>query len=207
MKKWTDDELIKATRDSKSICSILRKLGLKINGNSHKKIKDRIKKLDLDTSHFTGKGWCKGENHEKFIRKHVEHPLEDILVKNSTYLCGAGLKKKLIKAKMFEDKCCDCGLQPTWQGKPITLQLHHVNGNRKDNRIKNLKILCPNCHSQTPTYMAKNIKNRRPKILTKILSVKIDSATYKEYLEMCIKSNKTVSDGIREYIEEKMRNS
>jgi|SRR5581483_1938612 len=148
MKKWTDAELIDAVRHSKSINDILRYIGLKINGGSHQTIKNRIKALDLDISHFTGKGWCRAEKHEEFIQKFVEYPLKDILVKNSTYLHPYGLKRKLIKAGLLENKCYKCDIT-TWQCKQVSLKLYHINGDRKDNRIENLTILCPNCYSQT----------------------------------------------------------
>jgi len=145
--KWTDEQLIDAVKENKSINGILRSLGLKINGNSHKVIKERIKELDLDTSHFTGKGWCKDDRHSEFVQKFIEYPLEDVLVKDSSYLNASGLKKKLLKSGLFEDKCYKCGIYAIWQGDPITLHVHHINGNRSDNRLKNLTILCPNCRS------------------------------------------------------------
>jgi len=159
MKKWTDKQLIDSVKINKSIYGILREMGLKINGGSHKIIKNRINELNLDTSHFTGKGWCKAEKHEEFIKKFIEYPLEDVLIKNSTYLHTCGLKRKLLKAKILEDKCYKCGIV-IWQDEPISLYVHHINGDRTDNRVENLTILCPNCHSQIPNY-TKKIKPKK----------------------------------------------
>jgi len=58
----------------------------------------------------------------------------------------------------MEDKCVECGIGNEYNGKPITLELDHINGDNLDNKLENLRILCPNCHSQTPTYKSKNRK-------------------------------------------------
>lgn len=64
-------------------------------------------------------------------------------------------KSHLIKANLIEYKCSCCGITE-WNGKPLTLQLHHINGNNRDNRLENLTFLCPNCHSQTDNFSSKN---------------------------------------------------
>ena len=64
-------------------------------------------------------------------------------------------KNRLIKANLIEYKCSCCGITE-WNGKPLTLQLHHINGNNRDNRLENLTFLCPNCHSQTDNFSGKN---------------------------------------------------
>jgi hypothetical protein len=84
-------------------------------------------------------------------------PLEEILIEDSNY-DSSKLKKRLIEAGLKEDRCEECGIGNEWNGKPLTLQVHHINGNHRDNRIGNLQILCPNCHSQTENYGSKNIK-------------------------------------------------
>ncbi len=82
-----------------------------------------------------------------------KYTLDKVLIKNSTWKGGGrNLKCKLIKAKLLEDKCTKCGLLPEWQGLPLTLQLEHINGDSSDNRLENLTVLCPNCHTQTPTH-------------------------------------------------------
>lgn len=78
--------------------------------------------------------------------------LSDILVEGSTYRDNQRLKAKLIKAGLINDLCISCSVGPDWRGKPLTLQLDHINGVRNDNRIENLRVLCPNCHSQTDTF-------------------------------------------------------
>ena len=65
------------------------------------------------------------------------------------------LKKRILRAGLLKNECYICGLKE-WLNKPIVLQLDHINGNNKDNRIENLRLLCPNCHSQTSTWCGKN---------------------------------------------------
>lgn len=57
---------------------------------------------------------------------------------------------------LLPNHCCECGILPKWNGKPMTLQVDHINGVRTDNRLENLRVMCPNCHSQTDTYCSKN---------------------------------------------------
>lgn len=87
-----------------------------------------------------------------------EIPLEEILVENSTYLNTWRLKKKLVKVGLLEDKCIVCSQGNGWNGKPLSLHLDHINGINNDHRLENLRILCPNCHSQTETYAGKKTK-------------------------------------------------
>jgi hypothetical protein len=70
------------------------------------------------------------------------------------------LKRRLIAAGLKQDRCEECGVEE-WQGKPISLPLHHINGNGSDNRLENLQILCPNCHSQTPNFAGRNNPRKR----------------------------------------------
>ena len=68
---------------------------------------------------------------------------------------GFAIKQRLIAAGVKRNRCEDCGLD-RWRGSPLSLSLHHVNGERHDNRLENLRLLCPNCHSQTPNFGSKN---------------------------------------------------
>ncbi len=86
--------------------------------------------------------------------------MDTILVENSSYK-SSGLKKRLVREGVLEDLCKSCGLGPVWNGRPITLQLDHRNGVSNDHRLENLRILCPNCHSQTDTWTGRNIGRDR----------------------------------------------
>ena len=127
----------------------MRKLGYTANrGNSFKGLKDYLIENNIDFSHFLGKAHGTTNN--------TKYSLEEIMIENSTYSNMTKFKSRLIRANLIEYKCSCCGITE-WNGKPLTLQLHHINGNNRDNRLENLTFLCPNCHSQTDNY-CNNIK-------------------------------------------------
>ncbi len=152
IRKWSDDQLIKAVKKSKSIRNVIKLLGLKPTGGNYEQVKKYVKQNNLDTSHFTGMTWNKGM---KFGENPII-PLYKILVSKSTYQ-SFKLKKRLFSAKLKEPKCEQCGWAKISTDGRIPLELDHVNGNRYDNRLENLRILCPNCHSLQPTHRGKNI--------------------------------------------------
>jgi Zn ribbon nucleic-acid-binding protein len=83
-------------------------------------------------------------------------------LKEENKVCGTVLKKKLFESGLLEEECIKCGIGPNWNGEKLTLQLDHINGINTDNRLLNLRILCPNCHTQTITYSGKNkITNKK----------------------------------------------
>lgn len=151
--KVSDQEIISAIASSFSIRQTLQKLGLCDTGTAYRNIKRRIKSLNLDTSHFLGKGYLKGGTHN-WAPKVL---LSTILIKESTYENIASLKTRLIKEQVLLPVCVECGLTNHWNGKPLNLQLDHINGIYNDHRIENLRFLCPNCHSQTETFAGRNI--------------------------------------------------
>jgi Zn finger protein HypA/HybF involved in hydrogenase expression len=145
------EKLEEAVKNSFSFAQVLKNIGLAPKGGNYRILQRKIKELGLDISHFTGKGHLKGKTHN-WSKKIA---LEKILVEDSNYQ-SFKLKNRLIKEGLIFNKCYECGLQNTWNGKAINLHLDHINGNNTDNRLENLRILCPNCHSQTDTYSGKN---------------------------------------------------
>lgn len=143
----SDEEVAKAVEENCSIAGVLRTLGMIPAGGNYESIKKRIARLGLDTTHFTGKAWIE-TGHE--IKKFDE------------LIHIGSIKKRLIKERGHKCECCK---KEAWLGSPIPLEIDHANGDRQDNSRKNLQLLCPNCHSLTPTYRGKNIgleaKNRR----------------------------------------------
>ena len=112
----------------------------------------------------------------EFLRKNCgpkNKPLEDYLVKNSS-ISSNHLKLRLIKAGVLEYKCKRCGIDQ-WLNNKLVLQLDHINGDHYDNRIENLRLLCPNCHSQTPTFNVGNKKMSLQRILEALKGGTIDA--------------------------------
>lgn len=159
IKKWNEEKLKKSVIESTSIRQVLKKLDLVPAGGNYEQVKSWIKKLELDIDHFTGKAWNKGL---KGIGKPLI-PLEHILVKGSTYQ-SYKLKNRLFVLGILKAKCSLCNwAKKSFDGR-IPLELDHINGDRHDNRIENLRILCPNCHSLQLTHRGKN-KNKQLKSL------------------------------------------
>jgi len=148
----TDEEFSQAVAASLSVRQVLSRIGLVPAGGNYKTVHTRIKKLELDTSHFTGAGWNVGTRYRSFGRK---ASLTEILVANSPYAFTHGLRGRLLKEGLKKHVCEVCELAE-WRGQPISLELHHVNGINNDHRIANLQLLCPNCHAQTKNYRGKN---------------------------------------------------
>ena len=155
-KKYTKEILENVAKECTSIRQMLQKFGLKETGGNYSEMKERCKKFDVDISHFTGQGWNK-LGHPNF-GNNID--LEKRFTKHDRRINADKTKKILLNHKLKEYKCEICGCKD-WLGKPITLQLHHINGDGTDDRLENLQLLCPNCHSQTDSYCKrKEIRNK-----------------------------------------------
>lgn len=144
--------LADVVRTSESFAQVLRTLGYVPEGGNYAFIKDQILKTGLDVSHFKGQHWRRGVTGRHDVPR---TSLEALLVDNKL-VASASLRRRLIKEGLLPAACSACK-RKTWRGQPISLELDHINGNKRDNRLDNLRILCPNCHAQTPTYRGKNI--------------------------------------------------
>jgi Zn finger protein HypA/HybF involved in hydrogenase expression len=148
------EEFKEAIESSSFMSEILEKLGYsRQSGSSAKKVKERALRDDISLDHI-----LTYRQSDKRVHYTYNHSLDDILVENSKYTNNSRLKIRLIREKMLKNECYECGLPPFWNGKKLTLQLDHINGNNTDNRLSNLRLLCPNCHSQTETFGSKNFK-------------------------------------------------
>ena len=146
---YNKENLEKLCKESYSYAEVLRKTGRAVAGGSQKLLKKKIAEYSIDVSHFTSKRWQHSPEYD--LRNH----LEEIFIVNSKY-SDPTIKKYLISENLLPYKCDVCGCNGTWQGKVLSLQLHHKNGKHNDNRLENLVFLCPNCHAITDNYGGRN---------------------------------------------------
>lgn len=149
-RKYTDKQLQDAVTSSISFRQVLIKVGLVPEGGSYSTIRHRIKTLGIDTSHFKGQGWNEG------TQQPLKVDLEDYL-SNKYPIRSHKLRLRLLREKIFPHQCHSCN-GTEWLGKPIPLELEHIDGNHENNYLSNLKLLCPNCHAFTPTYRGRKLK-------------------------------------------------
>ncbi len=160
IRSWTDEDLIVAVSSSRSYRNVLILLQLVPAGGNYDQIKRRITELKLSTEHFTGMGWNVGL---KFVPK-APRPLEEVLVQDSSAQSFL-VKKRLFREGLKSPECELCGWCKRSEDGRIPVELDHINGNHHDNRIENLRILCPNCHSLQPTHRGRNKKTRLVKLI------------------------------------------
>jgi len=153
-RSWTDEQLKTAVKESFSYRMVIQKIGLVPAGGNYDQVKQRIKELKLEISHFTGSRWNVGVR-----RKQTRYgvPINELLVKNSDYQSHK-LKTRLFKSTLKSQKCELCGWCEESADGRIPVELDHINGDHKDNRLENLRILCPNCHSLQLNHRGRNKK-------------------------------------------------
>jgi len=156
VRSWTDEELMVAVKTSSSYRAVLIKLRLIPAGGNYAQVKLAIDRLNLNIAHFTGKGWNVGW---RFDPRIPAQPLYTLLVKGSQAQSFV-LKKRLFLAGLKTPICELCGWCTKADDGRIPVELDHINGDHSDNRLENLRILCPNCHSLQPTHRGKNKRVR-----------------------------------------------
>jgi 5-methylcytosine-specific restriction endonuclease McrA len=133
----TKSELLKAVEGAQSMSEVVRRLGLNKSSSTYATLKKSFEYHNIKTDF-------------KRHRSTKPYKVEDIFCENSTY-DRTTLRNKIIKEEILQYKCSECGII-SWNGQKLSLQLDHINGVSNDNRLKNLRFLCPNCHSQTKTW-------------------------------------------------------
>lgn len=148
--KLSDEQFVELLKNSSTISEVLFKLGYSVKGNSwgFAKIRQRMSDLNLDDSIFKGKSPI-----TKYGSLHKVNA-SDILKPNCKHARSV-LRRHVINNNLIPYRCAICGCVE-WQGRTLSLELDHINGINNDNRIENLRFLCPNCHSQTTTYGSRN---------------------------------------------------
>jgi HNH endonuclease len=176
LRSWTNKQLTEAIKKSTNMSEVINELNLKTKSGYYKSLKIYIEKLKLDTSHFTEEHYTKKAHYKKKTPS-PRKTLKEILVENSDYMNTSVLKKKLIREGLIQNKCQMCGLGQFWNEKKLILQLDHIDGNNTNNKIENLRFLCPNCHSQTETYCRG--RSRKPNTkYCKICNIQISPTSF-----------------------------
>ena len=149
--KYTDDLIKDSVKSSTTWREVCEKLNAPRSPSLQRHIKERAKTLEIDFTHFPGKPWNKGKD------VGVKVDTLEYLALNGRNINSHNLRLRLLKEGIKSNRCEICNLEE-WCNRPIPLQLDHINGNRDDNRLENLRILCPNCHAQTENFAGKKNK-------------------------------------------------
>ncbi|MEV0116488.1 HNH endonuclease [Streptomyces sp. NPDC050844] len=154
--RWTKEILEPAVAVSRSVNDVLRRLGIEVVGGHHTNISRRIKAYGIDTSHFQ-------QPPRAGVPKQRQTP-EQLLVEQEP-ASARRMQSDRLKRAMTElgvvEQCTMCGTEPMWRGHPLPLEVDHIDGDWRNNRIENLRLLCPNCHSTTDTYRGRAKGRRR----------------------------------------------
>jgi hypothetical protein len=150
---WPVDVFEAACDGARSVAQVMERLGLDPRRKlGRRAVERRMRERGVDPSALPGQGWSRANGDPPRYRK----PLSEILVAGRVISSTEKLKERLVGEGILDWRCAVCCLE-TWRSKRLVLQLDHINGDRRDNRIGNLRFLCPNCHSQTDTFAGKNM--------------------------------------------------
>jgi 5-methylcytosine-specific restriction endonuclease McrA len=149
---WTQEMFMQAVKASSSIATVLRRLGLRPSTRNYEDVHRYVALFGLDTSHWTGAGHRWGS----IAPVCPAPPLSEVCVLDEFVQPGK-LKTRLLAEGILERRCAWCR-RKKWRSMPIPLELDHIDGDHLNNTLENLRLLCPNCHAQTPTYEGRNVK-------------------------------------------------
>lgn len=141
--KWSIEQLKPLIDSSKSKAEILEKMGVSLKAGNYRTLKRYFDKYNIDNDLYKG--------NPKRNANRVKYNDSEVFCENSQYN-SAHLKNRVLVSNLLEYKCVGCGNEGEWNGRKLVLQIDHINGINTDNRISNLRFMCPNCHSQTETF-------------------------------------------------------
>lgn len=195
IQELSKSELENIAKQSKNLSHILDILELKKHGGNFKTVKLYFKKYNITIPY---KGIRINDKQIENLKKPI--PLNEILIKNSTYTNIVSLKNRLYKEGLKEEKCELCGQGVYWNNKKISLILDHINGINDDHRFENLRIVCPNCDATLPTYNGRNAKNnKKNKPTYDVLICELKNKTKKDISEKYGVERSTIRRWLKEY--------
>ncbi len=155
MKKYTESSLRNAVKKSSSLRQTIENLGLNSNGGgNYQTIARKIKEYSIDTTHWLGRTYWIGKRAPGYEGRNIAELL--ILYSDRIGVGRSNIKRRLLREGIIKNICSECNLETLWRGKPLVLILDHINGDNKDYRLENLRLLCPNCASQLDTFAGRN---------------------------------------------------
>lgn len=149
-RKWATEQVEEAVASSITVAEALRKLELRPTGSNYAMVHRLVRENGWSTTHW------KGHRHGAGKPGLTGRPLSLVLRNSGRYECRTRLKIRLLREGIFKPECRICGQGTMWNGKPLVLVLDHINGVSTDHRLRNLRLVCPNCNSQLPTFCSKN---------------------------------------------------
>ena len=151
---WSDEKVRAAADGARSVADVMRRLSLDPKRKRGRRaVERRLRECGIDPGGFAGQAWAAGRRTPRRRR-----PLEEVLVRGS-HVTTSDLRRRLLEEGVLDARCASCGRERWLQG-PIPLQLDHIDGDRSNNELPNLRVLCPNCHALTDTYCGRNIGRR-----------------------------------------------
>lgn len=145
VEKLSDKDFAEIVAKSSTIKEVSEALGYSSSRSARKRTSARIERMGLNTKHF--RNWV----------QYGMVPTIELLVKNSS-INNQTVKKRVLKEGLLKNECSECGNKGFHNGLPLVLHMDHVDGDKTNNELINLRMLCPNCHSQTKTFGGRNIR-------------------------------------------------